>query len=186
MSLFAPAPRPARVTLRFATPVDAPLLHRWRGEPTVRRFQPLAEVSVAQLRSELAAQADVDLARRRGERCQWIIEVDGRAAGWITLVVVSWEHGLAEIGYALTTAQQGRGVMPQALTQLLAELFLGSSLERLEARCAIGNAASQRVLERVGFSREGLLRDYFLLDGQRVDNYLYAILRREVVDFPRR
>lgn len=107
----------------------------------------------------------------RGTRFQWIVLVGGLSAGWLTLAVQSWPHGLAEIGYALSTSYQGRGVMPQALTQVLAQLFLEAPLHRIEARCHVENAASQRVLERVGFQREGQLRGYFILDGRRVDNF---------------
>ena len=57
------------------------------------------------------------------------------------------------------------------------ELFGHTAVERLEARCSVANVASQKVLEAVGFEREGRLRSYFRLDGGRVDNYLYALLR---------
>ena len=84
---------------------------------------------------------------------------------------------LAEIGYALSTEFQRQGLMPHAITQLLGDLFLQTRLERIEARCATDNEASQKVLERVGFTLEGRLRGYFVLAGERVDNYLFAILR---------
>lgn len=170
------------VTLRPANSADAGLLHRWRHEGSVRRFQPLSDVSPGQLRAELAAQRPGDLEAGRGERFQWIVLVDGRPGGWITLVVNNWDHGLAEIGYALTTDQQGRGVMPAALEQLVSTLFLTTRLERIEARCAVDNRSSQRVLERLGFQREGRLRHYFELRGERVDNWLYAILRTDWMD----
>ncbi len=179
------APLPLRVAVRPAYAADAPLLRRWRAEASVRQHQPLSDASVADLRSDLARQQHSDLYRGRGERFQWIVLVEGEAAGWITLAVASWEHGIGEIGYALTTMQQGRGVMPVALTQLIAELFGRTPLERLEARCAVDNVASQRVLDRVGFCREGLLRGYFRFDSQRIDNWLYAILRTDVFS-PRR
>jgi RimJ/RimL family protein N-acetyltransferase len=166
-----------RVELRPATTADAPLLKRWREEASVRRFQPLGEVTVAQLRADLAGQDVGELRRGRGQKFQWIVLVDATPAGWITLVVANWEHGLAEIGYALSTPYQRRGLMPAALAQLLADLFLDSPLQRVEARCAVENVASQRVLERLGFRREGLLRAYFVLNGRRVDNYLYALLQ---------
>ncbi len=168
-----------RVDLRPARTDDATLLRRWRAEQSVRRFQPLHDVSTAQLRADLAAQQRNDLARNRGERFLWIIEADRCPAGWVTLVVNNWEHGLAEIGYALSTGFQGRGIMVQALSLLLPELFLRAGIARIEARCAEGNDASQRVLERLGFFREGVLRDYFLLHGERVDHYLYSLLRRD-------
>lgn len=180
-----PAERPApRVALRPARPGDAPLLQVWRREPSVRRHQPLAEVSVAQLRAELGTHDPQDLYRGCGDKFQWVVLVDNQPAGWITLVVTNWTHGLAEVGYALSTAFQRRGTMSAALQLLLGDIFSRTEIERLEARCTVDNEASQRVLERAGFRREGLLRGYFVLDGERVDNYLYAILRSDVVPPP--
>lgn len=168
---------PQEVTLRPAVPRDAELLRQWRAEPSVRRFQPLNELPVAQLRADVASQRMPDLYRGRGEKFQWIVQVGGEAAGWITLVVSNWEHGLAEAGYALSTPFQGQGVMTDALQILLDDLFVNTLLERVEARCAVENVPSQRVLEKNGFQREGLLRGYFKLRGRRVDNYLFGVLR---------
>ena len=176
-----PRPEP-RVGLRPASPRDADLLRRWRAEPSVRRYQPLNDLTTAQLRSDVAGQRMGDLHKGRGEKFQWIIQVEGEPAGWLTLVVSNWEHGLAEVGYALSSAYQSRGVMSRALTLLLAELFAHTTLERIEARCAVGNTASQRLLEKAGFTREGRLRAYFRLRGRRVDNLLYAILRSDVYE----
>ena len=172
-------PRQQRTTVRPALPGDAVAMARWRTEPSVRRHQPLQETTVSELRSDLARQRMEDLYRGRGERFQWIVLVDGEPAGWITLAVLSWEHALAEIGYALSERYEGRGVMGDALALVLPELFLGAGLERLEARCSVENTASQRLLERLGFVREGLLRSYFELHGQRIDNYLYSLLRAD-------
>jgi RimJ/RimL family protein N-acetyltransferase len=174
-----PGPSSPRVSLRPAAPRDADLLRRWRSEPSVRRFQPLNDLSVSQLRSDVAGQRTADLYRGRGEKFQWIVDADGEPVGWITLVVSNWEHGLAEVGYALSTDWQGRGLMPRALADLLGDLFAHTRLERVEARCAVDNEASQRVLEKTGFTREGRLRGYFRLRGRRVDNYLYAQLETD-------
>ena len=170
-----------RIHLRPAAPRDAELLRRWRAEPSVRRFQPLNDLSTSQLRSDVASQRMADLYRGRGEKFQWIVEVEGEAAGWITLVVSNWEHGLAEVGYALSTPWQGSGIMPRALLALLDELFRETPLERIEARCAVDNQPSQKVLERTGFLREGRLRGYFRLRGKREDNFLYAQLKTDFV-----
>lgn len=171
--------REPNVFVRPVKPQDAALLKSWRSEPSVRRFQPLHDVSVPQIRADVAAQRMSDLYRGRGERFLWIIEADRQPAGWITLVVGNWEHGLCEIGYALTLRYQGLGIMTQALSLLLPDLFLNAPVERIEARCAVDNVPSQRVLEKVGFVQEGLLRRYFVLDGERVDHYLYAVLRED-------
>lgn len=172
-------PRPRRVALRAALPGDAGNLFAWRAEESVRRHQPLQETTVGELRADLARQRMEDLYRGRGERFQWIVMVDGESAGWITLAILSWEHGLAEIGYALATEYQGMRLMTEALGQLLPELFVAVGIERLEARCSVANERSASVLAALGFLREGRLRSYFSLHGARVDNYLYALLREE-------
>jgi RimJ/RimL family protein N-acetyltransferase len=168
-----------RVLVRPARADDAAHLRQWRAEETVRRFQPLHDVPTAQLRSDIASLDIEDLYRGRGDRFVWIVEADGTPCGWITLVVANWEHGLSEIGYALSSAYQGMGLMTAALTQLLPEIFLRSTIERVEARCALGNDASQGVLEKLGFVREGTLRSYFKLRGRRVDHHLYSLLRTD-------
>lgn len=168
-----------QVRLRPATPRDAEILRQWRSEPSVRRFQPLNDLPTSQLRADVASQRIADLYRGRGEKFQWIVEVDGAAAGWITLVVTNWEHGLAEVGYALSSPFQNRGLMSGALLLLIDDLFHNTTLERLEARCATENVGSQKVLEKTRFRREGLLLGYFKLRGERIDNFLYALLREE-------
>jgi len=173
----AERPYSPEVTLRPAAPRDADLLRQWRAEASVRRYQPLNELPTAQLRADVSSQRMADLYRGRGEKFQWIVQVDSQAAGWITLVVSNWEHGLAEVGYALSTVYQNRGVMSDALTLLLDDLFQNTLLERVEARCAVENFGSQRVLEKCGFEQEGRLRGYFKLRGRRVDNFLYGLLR---------
>lgn len=167
------------VSLRPAVPRDADLLWRWRGEWSVRRFQPLHDLTSHQLRTDVASQRISDLYQGRGEKFQWIILSAGQPAGWITLAVNNWEHGLAEVGYALGSSFQGRGLMTQAIDVLLWDVFQHTTIERVEARTAAGNLASQRVLEKCGFRCEGVLRSYFRLRGQRVDNLLYALLKSE-------
>ena len=168
-----------RVELRPARAEDAELMLQWRQEPALLRYQPLGPATLPQIRTELSQQQPSALCRGLGDKFQWIVLAEHRPAGWITLVVTNWDHGLAELGYSLSTPHHGKGVMPHALEMLLVELFTQTPLERIEARCAIENRASRSVLERVGFQREGYLRGYFVLRGERVDNYLYAILRRE-------
>ena len=170
------------VAIRPVRPSDAALLDRWRLEPSVREHQPLSEASAAQLLADLHRQRNDDLYASRGEKFQWIVLSDLEPAGWLTLVIINWSHGLAEIGYALSSAFQRRGLMPEALRLLISDLFARTAVRRIEARCAVSNKASQRVLEAVEFQREGLLRGYFVLRDQPVDNYLYSLLRSDYLD----
>lgn len=172
--------REERIRVRTARPGDAPLLRQWRAEPSLQRFQPLPEATLYRIQAELEAQRIDALYKDQGEKFQWLVEVEGRPAGWITLVIINWPHGLAEVGYALSTPYQGKQIMAKAMRVFLEDIFRHTSLYRLEARCAVENTASIRILEKLGFTREGILREYFELHGERVDNYLYALLREEV------
>jgi [ribosomal protein S5]-alanine N-acetyltransferase len=174
------------VRLRPASSRDAELLRQWRAEPSVRRYQPLGDLPTSQLRSDVAAQRIGELYRGNGDKFKWIVQIDGKPAGWITLLVGNWEHGLGEVGYALTSSYQGQGLMTEALALLLDDLFANTRLMRIEARCALENLGSQRVLEKNGFYREGTLRSYFNLRGTRIDNYLYSLLREEYLARRRR
>ena len=166
------------VSIRPAYPFDAERILAWRAEESVGRYQPLGGQSLADLRNELGNSHD-DLALGQGRRFCWIIEAR-RPVGWMTLSVLSWDHGLAEIGFSLTESARGQGFMRQALTQVLYRLFDRTTLDRIEARCDLRNQASAAVLEACGFRREGVLRGYFVLDGERRDNALYAVLREDL------
>lgn len=163
--------------IRPAYPFDAERILAWRAEESVGRYQPMGEQSLDQVRDQLQSTTE-DLARGKGRRFAWIVEAP-RPVGWITLAVVSWEHGVAEIGFSLTEAARGRRTMRRALPQVVDLLFARTALERIEARCDLRNEASIRLLEAVGFQREGVLRGYFVLDGERRDNALYALLRED-------
>ncbi len=165
------------IGIRAARPGDAPLLLHWRSEPSIRRHQPLAPASLEKVRAELRAQRHSELFQGRGPRFQWIIEADSRPAGWITLAITNWPHGLCEVGYALSTPYQGRGLMAPILVDFCTDLFQRTCLHRIEARCSVENTASWKILELAGFQREGRLRSYFVLGDERVDNFLYARIR---------
>lgn len=85
------------------------------------------------------------------------IEVEGRYAGTIDLKRADWSAGSVEVGYLTAPWARGRGVMTEALSALTTWV-LDQGFGRVEVRAAVGNLASQRVAERAGFRREGVLR----------------------------
>jgi len=155
--------------------VDAILA--WRSEPQARLHQPLRDLAREELLFDLQALENAQLSERTRERYQWIVEAGARPAGWVTLVIRSWEHQIAEIGYSLGSAFHGKGVGTEAVRRLVHIAFVDGGLYRLEARCSVHNPASYKLLEGIGFQREGILREYFLLHGERVDHYFYSLLR---------
>jgi RimJ/RimL family protein N-acetyltransferase len=85
----------------------------------------------------------------------------------------------AEIGYALGRPYWGSGYMHEALQALLYYAFQTLELNRLEADIDPRNQASAKVLERLGFQKEGHLRERWIVNDEISDTWLYGLLRRE-------
>ncbi len=85
----------------------------------------------------------------------------------------------AEIGYDLSPSFWGQGYMIEALRAVIASGFEHMRLNRIEALVYIENDRSTQLLRRLGFKQEGVLRDYFYLDGKFYDHYLFALLQNE-------
>jgi ribosomal-protein-alanine N-acetyltransferase len=106
------------------------------------------------------------------------IEVDGVVAGGIGLIRQSDVHRIsAELGYWLTPACWGRGIMTAAVGGFTEWAFATHGLERIFAVTFDSNPASARVLEKAGYTLEGVLRNSVLKDGHLMDSRLYARLR---------
>jgi RimJ/RimL family protein N-acetyltransferase len=82
---------------------------------------------------------------------------------------------VVEVGYWLFVTARGRGVATRSVQQMT-EHAVANCIWRVEAHVRIGNTASERVLERLGFNREGVKRKYLRHDGDRVDATLFALL----------
>lgn len=88
------------------------------------------------------------------------------------------ERALVEIGYWVFPRARGRGVATR-IARTLAEHAFSLGVERVAAYVNVGNVASERVLERAGFTREGVVRSLPKPDGRRVDKTLFSLLRGE-------
>jgi RimJ/RimL family protein N-acetyltransferase len=134
---------------------------------------------------------DPDEARRRFEarRCEsapdrglsWVIASndDDRFLGRADVFAIDTAQGRAETGYALAAAHWGHGYAQEAMRLMLAYAFGTLGLRRVEADADPRNAASCRLLERLGFVREGLLRERWIVDDEVSDTALYGLLRRD-------
>ncbi len=100
---------------------------------------------------------------------------DGSFLGLAAVLRLDDEAGEAELGYIVAPHARGRGLATEAL-RLLTEWGFARGLHRLELRMNADNAASQRVAERCGYVREGLLRSVHFKEGRRVDLLVYSRL----------
>jgi ribosomal-protein-alanine N-acetyltransferase len=116
-----------------------------------------------------------------GSGIGWVIcrRDDARVMGTLSLFHFHEQNDRAEIGYALGRSFWGNGYMHEALTALIEFAFGGMDLRRLEADTDPRNAPSIRALERLGFAREGVLRERWVVAGEVSDSLLLGLLRRE-------
>ncbi len=111
----------------------------------------------------------------------WIIsEKDvGAYIGDVGFFKYEKRHARAELGYKLSPAFWRRGIATEALTQVVTYGFAEMGLNRIEALVDPRNTASLRVLEKLHFGTDGILREYEIEDGAPIDLAMLSLLKRE-------
>lgn len=99
--------------------------------------------------------------------------------GNISFWTVSKLGKIAEVGYWVRSSATSKGICTEAVDLLLAEMFESLGYHKIVLRIAVGNDASDRVAEKLGFTREGVLREELLIRGNWVDHTLWSLLDRE-------
>lgn len=104
---------------------------------------------------------------------------DGAFIGWCTLGSWNPEYRSAEIGYCFVQDVWGKGCATEAARSLLTWAFATLDLNRVQAEADTRNIGSARVLEKLGFVREGTLREDCIVNGDVSDTWVYGLLRRD-------
>ena len=183
MDLPPPLLRTRRLVLRPPTPADVPAhLAFLRGErdgmKDVSPRRPAAFFTAAfQRRTARRAERE----RRKGRGLSLLVFRRGRPGEVIGHVafsnVVRGAAQSASLGFSLGALHRGKGLMTESLRAALACAFGPLRLHRVQAAHMPRNRASGRVLRRLGFRREGLARDYLLIDGRWEDHVLTGLVR---------
>jgi [ribosomal protein S5]-alanine N-acetyltransferase len=168
-----------RLLLRWLDDRDVPALQEVFSHPDVLRYwggDPAYDEAGAR---RLLAQ--IHDAFARAELFQWGIarRADDQVVGTCTLTRFDSRNRRAEVGFALGRQHWGHGYASEAMSSLIAFAFADLDLIRLEADADPRNDRSIAVLERLGFRREGLLRDRWLVAGEAQDSAVFGLLRRE-------
>jgi ribosomal-protein-alanine N-acetyltransferase len=180
MPFESPAPIEAeRVRVRLLAQGDLPALFEVNSDEAVTALLPYAS---------WAAPADGDAWFERmaalqatGQALQFVVadKASDKAIGTCLLFRLEEASRRAELGYVLGRAHWGRGLMQEALSALLTRAFGAMALRRLEAEVDTRNPASARLLQRLGFTREGLLRQRWVTKGEAKDVEIYGLLCNE-------
>ncbi|MHB8380702.1 MAG: GNAT family N-acetyltransferase [Acidimicrobiales bacterium] len=179
MSLSTPTLHTARLQLRpfndsdanalFALQSNAHVLRYWDAPPWSERLR--AEQFIATCRQIAEAGTGIRLAVDRIS--------DGAFIGWYGLTRWNPDFASASMGYCFDDAVWGHGYATEAGRALLQWGFDTLEANRVQAETDTRNAASARVLEKLGFVREGTLREDCIVDGVVSDSWVYGLLRRE-------
>jgi [ribosomal protein S5]-alanine N-acetyltransferase len=179
MSLPAPTLHTARLRLRpfddpdadalFALHSSASVLRYWDAPPWSERVR--AERFIAACRLLAADGTGTRLAVERA--------ADEAFLGWCSLTRWNPDHRSAALGYCLDDAAWGQGYATEAARAVLGWAFDTLDLNRVQAETDTRNRASARVLEKLGFVREGTLREDCVVNGEVSDSWVYGLIRRE-------
>jgi ribosomal-protein-alanine N-acetyltransferase len=176
--MLPPVLATARLRLRPFTHEDAPALLRVFSDEQVVRFWSVGawtEIAQAEKMIEEAL-----LAYREGSLCRYAIalaETD-ELIGICNLRGFFEQNRRCELGYALGSAHWGRGYAFEALESLLGHAFADLGMNRIEADIDPRNDASERLLERLGFRREGYMPERWFVHGEFADTAFYGLLKR--------
>jgi RimJ/RimL family protein N-acetyltransferase len=106
----------------------------------------------------------------------------GALIGSAELEAIDLRRRHAELGYWIRPDRARRGFATEAARVMLRYGFMTLRLHKVRADVAVGNHASARVLEKLGFTREGLLREERLVGDRYLDHWRYGLLAREFAD----
>ena len=168
-----------RLVLRRFRLEDAAALAAYRSVPEVARYQSWTSPYSLD-KARYAVQTMVAADPSYPGWFQYAVELtDGRHL--IGDVGVNLADNLmqAEIGYTLAPDRQGHGYATEAVRAVLDHLFRVQGLHRVSAECDARNTPSARLLERLGFTREGLRRQHTWIKHEWTDDLLYGLLAEE-------
>lgn len=169
-----------RLLLRRLTFDDAEDVFAYASDPEVTRYLMwLPHQSIADSLTFITTALE---RYKTGLTAPWAIVLTAENKVIGTCDYIHWwpDHGRAEIGYALSRDYWGRGLMTEAVKEIIAYGFEVKGVNRIQAMCEIANIGSARVMEKAGMSFEGILREYMMQHDQLRDMKLYAILGKDL------
>jgi ribosomal-protein-alanine N-acetyltransferase len=171
-----PTLRTARLRLRQLTDADAPTMHTIRSDTRVMQFVGRPRSNGPEDALALIARTEADRAANAG--LTWCIERLGHEGliGTIGLYRLKLEHHCAEVGYVMSPDHWGLGYMGEALDAVVAHAFERLRFHRVEAITEPRNQRSRQLLERHGFTLEGVQRENYLWNGEFLGSALYGKL----------
>ena len=168
-----------RLTLRRVTQEDASDLLAYLSDVDVMKYYGLE--SFKSINDALDEISWYNSIFEKGTGIRWGITLKGQekiigSCGFFNRVA---QHYRAELGFELSKEHWGKGIASEAIKTVICYGFEQMNLQRIEALIEPPNIPSQKVVERQGFIREGLLRNYEYTCGKFDDLYMYSLLKQD-------
>ncbi|HOZ77554.1 MAG TPA: GNAT family N-acetyltransferase [Ferruginibacter sp.] len=166
----------SRLLLREVTIADAADLFFLRSDAAVLKY--LDKEPEKSVDETIALINQVKKNKEDGDGILWGITLKDSniLVGSICYWRMQKEHYRAEIGYALHPAQQGKGIMDEAIKAVLQYGFETMQLHSVEANVNPANEASMKLLERNGFVKEAHFRENYYYNGQFLDSVIFSLI----------
>lgn len=166
-----------RLSLRPLRIEDAPALLEARGDPEVMRFWDWPPQKNAAEVAQVIADHERVIAE--GNVHWWAVAplAGGSAIGECDISEIDRHNRRAELGFLFRRLSWGKGYAREAAEAVIEHAFGALEIERLSARIHAGNERARRLLEKLGFSYEGMLHGYVLREDLRVDCLMFGLLR---------
>ena len=170
-----------RLILRLFHSEDAEsCLNNWAADPNVFRWISMEVQSQKEIEEWLSGAEEV---YKSLETYYWAIveKVSGKVIGEIYADDFSNRNNRCEVSWKIGSRFWSRGYMTEAAQAVLQFLLKEVGVHRIQAKCCMKNIASERVMQKLGMQKEGILKDYFLgKDGHYEDVVMYSLLNAEL------
>ncbi|MFX0024981.1 MAG: GNAT family N-acetyltransferase [Candidatus Hermodarchaeota archaeon] len=161
------------INLRVIEKEDIPFYSDLINNPYFGRYIRLIQISNDQLQKRFSEFGD-------GLQIFIIEKKDSTKIGAIlNFIVKAYPYELLEIGFFLIPSERKKGYTSEAVNLLVDYLFLSKEIVRIQAITDERNFAAQRVLEKTGFTKEGIIRKMMFIKGEWINCSLFSILREE-------
>ncbi|MBU2713554.1 GNAT family N-acetyltransferase [Zooshikella harenae] len=168
-----------QLILRPLTEIDAKALFSIFSDQETMRYWSSPPIKKIQEADELIERCMVNYQTQQALCLGLEYQNTAQLIGTCTLFSIHQASRRAELGYILKRDYWGRGLMQEALNAFIHFAFTSLDLHRLEADIDPRNHASKRVLQRLGFNKEGFLRERWMVNGEISDTELYGLLHHE-------
>ncbi|MDD5148149.1 MAG: GNAT family N-acetyltransferase [Candidatus ainarchaeum sp.] len=168
-----------RIFLRPWKKSDIPRIAEICSDKTISRFTHVPFPYAKKHARNFVSASEKARRKKREFNFAVVLKKENKLIGSASLMRLDWHDKLGVVGYWLARENRGQGIMPEACLLLLDFGFNKLKLHRIEIDCAVGNRASRRVIEKLGFSFECIKRERGLLGNKFTDVRSYSMLDRE-------